>query len=75
MDPRWDMVASNLSWFNCSINPIIYVILNGRFRKEYWRVIRLLVGSLHERFVKDESTTNAVSVNISVTNNDSVRNA
>jgi len=34
------MAASNLSWFNSAINPIIYAILNPNFRKEYVRLMK-----------------------------------
>ena len=37
---RWHMAASNLSWFNSALNPIIYAILNPNFRKEYLRLIK-----------------------------------
>lgn len=57
----YHMAASNLSWFNSSLNPIIYVILNQRFRQEYWRIIRIILGMLHEKFVHDSGTTSGAT--------------
>lgn len=57
IDVRWHMAASNLSWFNSSLNPIIYVVLNRRFRREYWRIIQIAIGRVREKFVHDSSST------------------
>nr|XP_039251263.1 G-protein coupled receptor 84-like [Styela clava] len=57
IDVRWHMAASNMSWFNSSLNPIIYVILNRRFRREYWRIIQIAIGRVREKFVHDSSST------------------
>jgi len=44
VDVRWHMICSNLSWFNCTINPIVYAILNPSFRKAYGRIIFQAIG-------------------------------
>lgn len=46
IDIRWHMAASNLSWFNSALNPIIYAILNLNFRKEYIRLMMLLIAKI-----------------------------
>lgn len=40
MDPRIHMACSNLAWFNSLINPIVYAILNSKFRKEYKKIMK-----------------------------------
>ncbi|XP_076820589.1 G-protein coupled receptor 84-like isoform X2 [Clavelina lepadiformis] len=55
-DPRLHMMASNLSWFNSSINPVIYVILNRRFRKEYIRLIKMGFGRVKGSFVHESTS-------------------
>jgi len=42
-DTRVHMMASNLSWFNTAINPIIYAIMNRKFRSEYICIIKRVV--------------------------------
>ncbi|CBY37057.1 unnamed protein product [Oikopleura dioica] len=33
LDPRLHMAASNLTWLNSCVNPIVYAMMNTRFRK------------------------------------------
>ena len=33
LDPRIHMAASNLTWLNSCVNPIVYAMMNTRFRK------------------------------------------
>ena len=56
-DTRFHMAASNVSWFNSALNPIIYVILNPQFRREYLRLVKLLFGKTKEKFVHDSTAT------------------
>jgi len=51
------MAASNVSWFNSALNPIIYTILNPRFRREYFRLVKLAFGKTKGKFVHDSSVT------------------
>ena len=62
-DVRVHMSASVVSWFNSSINPIIYVILNPRFRREYIRLIKIAFGKAGSRFFHD-STSVSVKHNV-----------
>lgn len=39
-DPRLHMAASNLTWLNSCVNPIVYAMMNTRFRKEYIKILR-----------------------------------
>ena len=33
IDPRFHMAASNITWLNSCVNPIVYAMMNTRFRK------------------------------------------
>jgi len=39
LDPRLHMAASNLTWLNSCVNPIVYAMMNTRFRKEYLKIL------------------------------------
>ncbi|CAG5111032.1 Oidioi.mRNA.OKI2018_I69.chr2.g5368.t1.cds [Oikopleura dioica] len=39
LDPRLHMAASNLTWLNSCVNPIVYAMMNTRFRKEYIKIL------------------------------------
>lgn len=40
-DPRLHMAASNLTWLNSCVNPIVYAMMNTRFRKGKVQDIKL----------------------------------
>jgi len=40
IDPRLHMAASNVTWLNSCVNPIIYAMMNTRFRKEYIKLMK-----------------------------------
>merc|ERR1712062_373833 len=40
LDPRFHMAASNLTWLNSCVNPIVYAMMNTRFRKEYIKLMK-----------------------------------
>ena len=56
VDVRWHMAASNLSWFNSGLNPIVYAILNPNFRQEYIRFIKLVTGKLKGKIFRHRTT-------------------
>ncbi|XP_078485953.1 G-protein coupled receptor 84-like [Ciona intestinalis] len=71
-DVRVHMAASNMAWFNSSINPIIYVLLNRRFRKEYKRLVLMFFGRVRGSFMHDSLSTTTpqqkhkVGINVSM---------
>ena len=49
------MACSNVSWFNSALNPIVYVFLNPRFRREYIRLLKVLFGKTKAKFSHETS--------------------
>ena len=52
------MAVSNVSWFNSSINPILYAFFNKRFRKAYKSLILSTTG----KFVTNIDSTTASNI-------------
>ncbi|XP_039252992.2 G-protein coupled receptor 84-like [Styela clava] len=46
LSPLFHMAASNVSWFNSCVNPLVYVALHRRMRNEYKKIIKRCVISL-----------------------------
>ncbi|CAK8673978.1 unnamed protein product [Clavelina lepadiformis] len=53
-DPRVHMAASNVTWLNSCVNPIIYVILHKGMRKEYKEILKQFSAWLRRRFCMTE---------------------
>uniref|UniRef100_H2YL95 G-protein coupled receptors family 1 profile domain-containing protein n=1 Tax=Ciona savignyi TaxID=51511 RepID=H2YL95_CIOSA len=51
-DPRPYMAASNVTWFNSCVNPVIYVIMHKGMRHEYKKLIKKICSAIRNCCVK-----------------------